>query len=378
MDFNILDKSSSVTPVLVRLYDSHKLYNLARDKQPQARAELTAAVSNLLEMQLSVRESELVADILIALMRQAEKDLRQALAERLSVSEGAPLRLVLQIVNDEIDIAAPVLRNSPVLGDMDLMYIIKSKSAEYWRAIAARKNMSDYVMNALADTEDFETALTLAENMNIRLTEHALDVLAGIAQKNTEIATPLLRRDEVTDDLAGQLYRFVGQEIRNYILEHYNVKTDILIEAIDDIVLEFADVAEREEFMPTQAIVKSAERFGDKGLLTVQLMLGTLKRGQVQSFIAQFARYTGLPSETILSIIRQPSGQGLAVACKAFGILKTDFVSIFLLTNRVRNEGKMIEVKDINRAIGYFDRIGQDVAAGIIGNSIEEALEAGA
>src|SRR5262245_34641947 len=130
MDLSFLDKSSGVTPILVRLYDSHKLYGLAKDKKPMARAELTSAVSDLLDMDLSPRESELIADVLIALMRQAEKDLRLALAERLSVSDKAPLRLILQISNDDIDIAAPVLRNSNVLGDLDLIYIIKSKSAE--------------------------------------------------------------------------------------------------------------------------------------------------------------------------------------------------------------------------------------------------------
>ena len=127
MDLSFLDKSSDVTPLLVRLYDSHKLYGLAKDKKPLARAELMSIISDLLGMNLSPRESELIADVLIALMRQAEKDLRQALAERLSMLEKAPLRLILQISHDEIEIAAPVLRNSAVLGELDLIYIIKSK-----------------------------------------------------------------------------------------------------------------------------------------------------------------------------------------------------------------------------------------------------------
>src|SRR5688572_4950053 len=119
MDLSFLDKSSGVTPLLVRLYDSHKLYRLAKDRKPFARAELTSTVSALLDVALSARETELVADVLIALMRQAEKDLRQALAEKLSILDQVPLRLVLQIANDEIDVAAPVLRNSPILGDLD-------------------------------------------------------------------------------------------------------------------------------------------------------------------------------------------------------------------------------------------------------------------
>ena len=76
MDLGFLDKSSNVTPLLVRLYDSQKLHGLAQDEKPLARAELTSAVTELLEMDLSPRETELIADVLIGLMRQAELDLQ--------------------------------------------------------------------------------------------------------------------------------------------------------------------------------------------------------------------------------------------------------------------------------------------------------------
>ncbi|MDB5490479.1 MAG: hypothetical protein JWO78_328, partial [Micavibrio sp.] len=124
-----------MAPILVRLYESQKLYSLASDETPAARAELTGAIAALLEKDLPVGERELVSDLLINLMRQAEKDLREALSERLSTMEHAPLRIVLHMANDEISIARPVLRHSPVLSDLDLMYIIKSKDASYWQEI---------------------------------------------------------------------------------------------------------------------------------------------------------------------------------------------------------------------------------------------------
>lgn len=370
MDLSFLDKSSGVTPLLVRLYDSHKLYGLAKDKKPLARAELTSAVSDLLSMDLSPRESELIADVLIALMRQAEKDLRQALAERLSVIENAPLRLILQISNDEIDIAAPVLRNSTVLGELDLIYIIKSKSAEYWREIAARTKLSEHVMNILADTRDFGTAMTLAENHQVRLTEHTITVLSEMAQENEEIAVPLVRRDEITSEIASKLYQFVGHELKRYLIENYKVEDAKFTDAMDDIVLELVEVAEEDQFAPTPSVVKSVERFHEKGLITIKMMLASLKRGQMQTFIAMFAKFSNLPTDTVISILKQSSGQGLAVACRAFDISKQDFISMYLLSNRLRNGGKMVDLKDITRAISYYDRIQAGIARGIIENSL--------
>lgn len=370
MDLTFLDKSSNVTPLLVRLYDSQKLYGLAKDKKPLARAELTTVVTDLLKMDLSPRESELVADVLVELVRQAETDLREALAERLSVMDNVPLRLVLQVATDEINVAAPVLKNSPVLGDLDLIYIIKSKSAAYWAAIAQRASLSAQVINVLAETRDFDTAVALAENNKIQLTERAVTILSDLARDSEGVAMPLLRRDEVSNEIAAMLYQHVGSEIKKFIAENYQIDDNLLLGTVDEIVLELTETPENTgDFLPTLNMEKAAIRYKEKGLLTVQLMLGTLRRRQIQSFVAQFSRYTGLPAKTIAEILGQPNGQGLAVACKAFGILKQDFVSIYLLTNRVRNQGRMVDMGDMNRAVSYYNRIKPEVARDIIKNS---------
>lgn len=371
MDLSFLDKSSNVTPLLVRLYDSHKLYGLAKDKKPAARSELTSAVSELLEMELSDSEKELIADVMIELIGKAEADLRQALAEKLSTMEEVPLRLILQIANDEIDIADPVLRNSPVLSDLDLIYIIKSKGPEYWQAIAARSALGNQVVNLLADTGDFNTALTLVENTGIELTEHAVLALSDLAQESEVLARPLLRRDEIPSDVACKLYQYVGHELKRFIRENYEVDSKTLINTVDELVLELSEASEASEFTPTSVMIKAAERYHEKGLLTLKLMLGVLRRGQIQAFVAQFSKFSGLSIDTVETILSQTNGQGLAVACKAFDVSKQDFMSIFLLTNRVRNRGKMVDLKEMTRAVSYYNRIDQAVAKGIMKNSLQ-------
>lgn len=376
MDLNFLDKSSAVMPLLVRLYDSQKLASLAKDGRSDAQTELFDAVSELLDMELSPRESELVADVLIGLVRQAELDIRQALAEKLSILDNAPLRIILQLANDEIEVAGSILRHSPVLGDMDLTYIIKSHGPSYWQAIAQREQLSTAVMNLLAETRDLETALQLVQNENIRLSEHTLVVLSDIAQQSDRLAAPLLRRDEVSVDIARRLYQYVGAEIRAHIENEYGVKDTGIAEALSEVIVELTEANESaNEFSPSISMLKAADRYKEKGLLTTKLMLGALRRGQIQSFVAQYARYTGLAPKTVVEILQQPSGQGLAVTCKAFEFSREDFVSIYLLTNRIRNQGRMVDMKDMTKAINYFTRIKADIARGIIKNSLDEELK---
>lgn len=370
MDMGFLDKASNLTPFLVRLYDSQKLYELARDKKPAARAMLGDAVCELLEIKLSEKEKVLVAEVLIELIRQAGRDLRAALSERLSVMDDVPLRVILHLANDDIDIATPVLKDSPVLGDMDLIYILKSKDIEYWRVIAAREKMGRRVIDMLAESEDFETAITLLENKQITLGEKALTALSDLSRGHKDLAAPLLRREEVTAEIAAALYEFVGRGLKDYILERYPVEHRVLAEAVDDIVEELEGAAAGADIMPTGAMIKSAEHFQSRGKLTPKLMLNTLRRKQFQPFVAQFSVFTGLSPDIIGELLLQTSGQGLAIACKAYDIEKSDFMSIYFLTHDLRRAGHNMDIKDMNKAVGYFTRIDPAIASDIMRNSV--------
>lgn len=373
MDLSVLDTSSKMTPLLVKLYDSQKLHGLASDKKPHARAELTNAVCDLLEMELSPREGELIADVMVQLLRQAEIDLRQALAEKLSVLDNVPLRLILQLANDDISVAGSVLTKSLVLSDLDLIYIIKGQGAEHWQSIAKRPQMSDQIINILADTAEAETLKTLISNDNIRLTEYAIDVCANKACEYEPLAKPLLQREEVTPEIAKRLYAHVGEALKEWINSSYDFEIGSSVaDLVDDVIEEFSGNEEAEDaLMPNAIMLKDAERYKEKGLLTIKLMLGTLRRGQFPAFIAQFAKFSGMKPEIVKDILVQDSGQGLAIACKAHGITQADFVSIFLLSNTIRQTAKMVDMKAMSKAIDYFTRVDQKVARDILENSQE-------
>lgn len=358
-------------PISVQLGDVENLYYLARDKRPESRAQLTHEISSILEADVTPAEGEMVADVLIELLRQAEKDLRQAISEKLSLLEDVPLRLVLQLANDQINIAEPVLVNSPVLGDMDLMYIIKSKTEEYWRAIATRKTLSDQVINTLADTKDFDTSLALAENDGIVLTDHAMTALSDIARGSDIIAMPLLRRTEVPQDLAIALYKYVGEEIKSFITHNYDVDEKKVSEVVDQTVGEFGKSSSAEDCEPEHHMLEAAKAANSREKLTVSGMLGTLRRGNLRSFAAQLSVFTELPSDVITKILMQRNGQGLAILSKAFGIERQDFISIFMLTSKFWNQGQLVEPSEIKTAIDYYNRATSDVAKQIIRGKLQ-------
>jgi uncharacterized protein (DUF2336 family) len=367
MDLRLFEKSPDVAPILVRLYDNHRLYSLAKDETPLARAELTSAVVELLEKDLGPRERELISDVLISLMRQAESDLRQALSERLAVIDSVPLRVALHIANDEISVATPMLKTSPVLSDLDLLYIIKGKGAEYWRAIADRAHLSDGVMNVLADTREAGTVLTLARNDKIRLTRRTIDVISDMAETSEDLARPLLMRTDLPESIARNLYQHVGKELRQYIRDYFGVQDTAANDVIDDIILEFSEGDQAKEFMPSAQMMDAANAMAAKGRISLQSVMETLQRGQYASFIALFSKYSGLSARTVHDVLSESGGKTLAVACKALNLTKGDLSRIYMMTQRLRSEDRIVDHNELLKALSAYDRVTVDQARNLIG-----------
>lgn len=369
MDINVLTKSPKIAPLLVRLYDSHKLYSLLSDDRPLAKAEITSAVAALLEVgDLEPREQELLADVLIGLMRQAELDLRQALASRLSDMEDVPLRLVLHLANDEISVASPVLRKSPVFSDLDLIYIINAKGADYWQAIAARENLGDRLVDMLADKRDPGTAVVLSKNERIRLTRHAIDILADMSKQSDSLAKPLLLRPEVPPEVARMLYNHVGTELKGFICDYYGVLPKEGRQAVDDIVLEFSGEGESDRpYMPQAEQIKIAARLKESGHLNFQAVMDSLKKGRLRLFVALVAGYAGLSVDEAYDVLSERSGKKMAILCRAFTVPKSDFSTIYMLTQRLRSQDRILDQKELVAALRYFDRVQTEVARRMMG-----------
>lgn len=350
-----------VTPLLVQLYDAHRLYKLAGDSSPEAKQELCGIVSDLLASNAKPAEKELIADILISLIRQAERDLKRALSERLATMDDVPLRLILRLAEEDIGVAGPVLRYSRVLNDLDLIYIIQSHDSSYWQVIAGREGLSEQVSEKLAETRDLRTAKVLAGNGSALLNDAAQDILTEVATADYDVASSLLHRAGLPVEIARRLYQYVADDLKAFIETEFNIKVAEINENIADVISEFTDAPEA-GFKPSSASIKAASVLSERGQLTVPMMLSTLKRGQVSSFVAQFSRYCGLPVSVVVSMLQQPQGQGLAISCRLLDISRDDFISMFLLTRRMVRHDGIVDHRDLNKAITYYNRISKELA----------------
>jgi len=79
-----------------------------------------------------------------------------------------------------------------------------------------------------------------------------------------------------------------------------------------------------------------------------------------------FARRTGLRDTLVRRIIFEPGGEGLAIACRAIGMQKPDFGSLFLLSRSARPGDKTVDPREVAGAMKFFDRVRPETAEKIV------------
>src|ERR1700716_2465667 len=131
-----------------------------RQGGPKRRAEAARRIAELFLQGAENFRSDHVAlfdGVLIDLVPHTEITARADLAERLSVLANAPRALVGQLAReDEISIAGPLLRRSPVINEQALIQIARMKGQGHLLAMSERPTLSPGITDVIVRRGDRE------------------------------------------------------------------------------------------------------------------------------------------------------------------------------------------------------------------------------
>lgn len=332
------------------------LMELAADPSPRGRLLLANSVSEMLDTGSAI-EQELIADILMHIVRKAELDVRRTLAERLARQKNAPRELMVWLANDEIIVARPVLVLSEVLEDEDLISILHQKDTFYRRAIAKRSNLTHRVVKAVVMTNDNDAMQILLENTEVALEESALRMLTQAAKRNEALKKPLISRQEMRSDLVMNIYWWVSQELRQNIQMRFGLNRALVDQALEETLQEILEARTSGLEKITPEIRYVAQQLHEARRITSGLLITVLRRGQTNLFIALFSEVLHLPVDKINAMLSHPSGEFLAVCCRAQNILKPDFASIFLLGRAGRTPERVVDPQELSKTLRFYDQL---------------------
>jgi uncharacterized protein (DUF2336 family) len=163
------------------------------------------------------------------------------------------------------------------------------------------------------------------------------------------------------------MYYWVSAALRQHIIENYDVQIDRLDDTIEAVAKQtVAELRQNGESASTEAPVELARRLAEANKITTQLLLQSLRQGEVALFEALFAQLSGLRLNLIRRLLFEPGGEGLAIVCRAIEIDKATFASIFMLTRRARPTERMTDPRDLTSVLALFDRINPAAAKAVV------------
>ena len=115
-----------------------------------------------------------MSDILRQLIHDVEMKVRQVLATRMAAEADAPHELISALANDQIEVARPILTQSTVLQDIELIEIVEHRTFGHQLAIAMRETISEAISEALIGTGNVDVIKTLLENDNADISGSAM------------------------------------------------------------------------------------------------------------------------------------------------------------------------------------------------------------
>lgn len=329
-----------------------EILTLAESRTPEDRERLMLALVDMCEGAaadqtiLEPAIQMMMSSIFMTLVADAERRIRQTLSEQLANAPWAPHALVNVLALDEIEIARPIIAQSPVLDDQDLIQLMTLATIEHQIAVATRPALSEAVVEAVLRQGEPAVLTALASNDTAEVTPAAMAHLLEASRQFASLRSPLVRHPRLTSEMAEKLYVWVGQSLRAAIVGRFRVDAAALDRAIAGAVnaAQMADgpvrpmVAVSADVEQSDAEWNLVKKLNQSGQLRPGYLIKSLRDQRLSLFVAALAQLIGVQRRQIELAIGGDRPELLALACTAAGVDRGAYPTILQLV-RDLNKG---------------------------------------
>src|ERR1700675_365336 len=143
---------------------------------------------------------DLFDNVLIDLVPHTELAARADLAERLSLLANAPRALVGQLAREnEIAIAGPLLRRSPVIDEQALIEIARMRGQGHLLAMSERSTLSPDLTDVIVRRGDRDVVRRAAGNAGAQFSQTGYSTLIKRAGQDGVLTLKVGQRDDLSD-----------------------------------------------------------------------------------------------------------------------------------------------------------------------------------
>lgn len=335
------------------------LGELAKEKTQESRASLLSQVVDLRmhrKEKLHDREKQIMDEILLDLAQQAEIELRAELATQLAHLPNPPETLVDFLINDECEVARPLLVESNAVSDHDLITVIRTQSEGHRVAVAEREELNIEVTGALIEVGEEVVLSTLAANDSADIDPIGMQAMVYKSKTMESLRRPLLERHDLDPVFANQMFWWVSGPLREKILREYPIDEATLDDAMRLAVETGARKAQFDDDFK-----KPAEMIKKANALRVDELIGKVRGNDLKGLVNQLILELGVSREVVRDALTDKGGHALALLCKSIGASRDQFTTLFLLIDYQRNK-KPRPAGDLKEIAMIFDVVSEEQA----------------
>jgi uncharacterized protein (DUF2336 family) len=273
------------------------------------RAEATSALARaFLYSDLSDSDRDAAEGALVMMLDDTSPLVRQAMAEVFAGCDVAPPTIVHALAYDQPDIAAPVLKRSPLLVDADLVEIVATGEPERQAAVAARVDLPCSISAAIAEVGSAESCLVLLENWRAEIVPFSIDRIVERFGHLGVIRDALLERDDLAVSTRQSLVVKLSQTLADFVAAREWLPEErarrIAYEACERATVALASDTPDGELRPL------IRHLRESGQLTAGLILRSLLSGHVELFEDALAELADVPLRRVVGIVHDGRGSG--------------------------------------------------------------------
>ncbi|MDB5439371.1 MAG: hypothetical protein JWM33_1798 [Caulobacteraceae bacterium] len=341
------------------------LVELARRNDPASRARLLDTMVELCQMQSADPAArDLIGALFSDLARKAERDIRMALSNRLAHVDWAPRSLINLLALDEIEIAGPVIAESPVLTEADLLEILQVAPLDHRVAVAARPHLGAQVAGAILDGGEGEVLTALAGNHSAHLGDDGMSRLVEASRRVVALRGQLARHPRLTPDLGARLYEWVGEALQTAICGRFELDPALVGAAIGKAIESATAGAPSTSEDDDESLQRLVDKLQSAGQLRQGTLFRLLRERRPRMFCIALGKLADLDPAAVRRALDASNPELLALACAGAAIDRGVFVHLLEGVREINGGLPGGGAEGARRALGAFAPFPAAVAAG--------------
>lgn len=300
---------------------------LKNDPSAANRAIIARKFGGQFEEMAEQAPRDLVQALLHLLVGDVETQVRRSLAVAVAASDRLPATVASRLARDRIEVARPILEESPLLDDAELIEIVRTNAMQYALAVAGRERVSETLSEALVDSGHQKVVARLVGNVGAQLSKATLNRVMEDWHEDKEVQDRLVRRPALPFELIEHMVGAIGDRIEWELVQTRRMdphEARALMQAVRErtsVGLTAKEHGDRKLEVHLRELLHAGE-------LDHDAIVNYLREGDIAAFELSLGLHAKLDPKTVRRFAYNADRRYLAALCLKAGLTAPHYLTI--------------------------------------------------